>query len=592
MPASARKRRPRLGYHRRALVVFAVVVVIAYGSGAPPVQAQDNGETPWQGSVEVSPSTLTLAPGQSLSYRVRLTEPPTADGWWVMVHVDGAGRPDGSYRGISWVPSVGWLFNQDNWDQWRGIVIRTDDDVELGTQVLFTHEVWDHNADCPVHNVGPVTLRVIDNGQPITPLPALTIDEVTVPEDRGNAVFTVGLSRQSTSTVTVGYATADGTADAGSDYTPRSGTLVFQPGQMRKTIAVPVLDDSYDEGNETFKMRLSNPRNAKLDASEGIATITDDDAADPPPELSIGDVTVAENGGNAVFTVGLSRQSTATVTVRYSTFDGTADADSDYLTRSGTLVFQPSETGKTIAVQVLDDSDQEGNETFTLRLSSPQNATLRVSQGTATITDDEARPPPPPLPPPPPELSIGDVTVAENGGNAVFTVGLSRQSTATVTVRYSTFDGTADADSDYLTRSGTLVFQPGETGKTIAVQVLDDSDQEGERDLHPAPEQSTERDAARLSGHCHHHGRRSQATSSAATSSAAGAEHRRRDGGRKRGQRGVHRRPEPAEHRDGDGAVQHLRRHRRCRFGLPHPQRDAGVSARRDGQDHSRARAR
>ena len=141
----------------------------------------------------MSPTTLTLRPGQSLSYRLRLTEPPTADGWWVLVHVDGAVRADGRYKGITWVPSVGWKFNQDNWDQWRGIVIRTDDDAELGT-VTFTHEVWDHTAECPVHNASPVTVELIDNGLPPI-LPELEIDDVTVDEDGGSAVFRVNLSK-------------------------------------------------------------------------------------------------------------------------------------------------------------------------------------------------------------------------------------------------------------------------------------------------------------------------------------------------------------------------------------------------------------
>lgn len=70
--------------------------------------------------------SLTLDQGESSSYRLRLTKQPTADGWWVRVHVDGAVRIDGEYDAnddgdvdIRWVPSVGWEFDQDNWDQWR-----------------------------------------------------------------------------------------------------------------------------------------------------------------------------------------------------------------------------------------------------------------------------------------------------------------------------------------------------------------------------------------------------------------------------------------------------------------------------------------
>ena len=299
MSAAVQTRYLHLIFRCRHLWGCAVVVlVVLYGIGAPRVHAQNNGENLWRGTVEVSPTTLTLRPGQSLSYRLRLTEPPTADGWWVMVHVDGVVYFDGRYKGITWVPSVGWDFNQDNWDQWRGIVIRTDDDAELGT-VTFTHEVWDHTAECPVHNASPVTVELIDNGLPPI-LPELTVDDVMVDEGGGNAVFRVNLSTQSNTTVTVEYATEAGTAEAGTDYTARSGTLVFLAGETEQTIAVPVVDDSEDEITETFTMRLSEAHGATLGNREGTATIRDDDEPPAPPilpELEIDDVTVDEDGG-------------------------------------------------------------------------------------------------------------------------------------------------------------------------------------------------------------------------------------------------------------------------------------------------------
>ena len=78
--------------------------------------AQEDVEV-WDGTVEVSPGTLTIEKGKSLSYRLRLSKAPTSDGWFVRVHVDGVVYNDGLYKGIRWVPSVGWEFNQDNWDQ-------------------------------------------------------------------------------------------------------------------------------------------------------------------------------------------------------------------------------------------------------------------------------------------------------------------------------------------------------------------------------------------------------------------------------------------------------------------------------------------
>ena len=304
--------------------MFAVgVLALLYGIGAPGVDAQNNGATPWGGTVEVAPASLTIRAGHSVSYRLRLTEQPTADGWWVRVRADGAVRADGNYQGLSWVPSVGWEFDQDNWDQWLEIRITAADDAELDTQVTFTHEVWDHTAECPVHDAGPVTARVSnnsgttnpppedsltrpDNSQtPPTDPPALTgpptlaIDDVSVAENEGRAVFRVSLRRASNEAVTVQYATFDGTATASADYTPMSATLTFEPGDTRTTLAVPVLDDDEAEGDEVFTVRLSDARNATLVDREGTATIRDDEYRDRQSARAIPTDWLGQFGGTA-----------------------------------------------------------------------------------------------------------------------------------------------------------------------------------------------------------------------------------------------------------------------------------------------------
>src|SRR5262249_55201826 len=146
------------------------------------------------------------------------------------------------------------------------------------------------------------------------------------------ATFTVTLSTTSDRTVTVNYATADGTATAGSDYTAASGSLSFAPGQTSKTVSVNVLGDTVTEANETFAVNLSGATNARIARGTGTGTILDDDA---PPTLSINDLTVTEGDSSyavAYFTVTLSRASTQTVTVSFATADGTANGTDYYLT--------------------------------------------------------------------------------------------------------------------------------------------------------------------------------------------------------------------------------------------------------------------
>lgn len=223
----------------------------------------------------------------------------------------------------------------------------------------------------------------------------LSIDDVTVsPEgDSGtrDAVFTVQLSHATSLEVTVDYATADGTAAAGTDYDGRSGTLTFPPNQTQQTIRVPVRGDTLDEIDEGFFVNLSNAAHAVIDDGQGAGTIIDDD---PPPTVSIDDVTVTEqNSGTteAVFTVTLSGASGKVVEVDYATADGTALDGKDYEATGGPppLRFEPGQTQQEIRVPVQGDALDEIDEDFFVNLSGaavPSSATAKAKRRSSTTT--------------------------------------------------------------------------------------------------------------------------------------------------------------------------------------------------------------
>ncbi|MEJ1931239.1 Calx-beta domain-containing protein [Nostoc sp. NIES-2111] len=219
-------------------------------------------------------------------------------------------------------------------------------------------------------------------------LPSLSIKDITVTEGNTgtkNATFTVTLSAASTSVVTVNYATANGTATVGSDYTATTGTLTFNPGDTSKSLNVAVIGDLTIEPNETFLVNLSNATNATIADNQAVGTITNDDTL---PTVSINDITVVEGQTpQAVLTVTLSSASSQPVTVQYATAPVTATANADYTSNSGTLTFAANTTTRTITIPILNDSQGEANETFKVNLSSPTNATLQKSSGTVTITD-------------------------------------------------------------------------------------------------------------------------------------------------------------------------------------------------------------
>ena len=106
----------------------------------------------------------------------------------------------------------------------------------------------------------------------------LSVADAEVQEGPGAALaFAVTLDRSTSAAVQVDYATRDGTAQAGSDYTASSGTLSFAPGETAKTVTVAVLDDSHDEGSETLTLVLSNPSGAYLADGEATGTIENSD---------------------------------------------------------------------------------------------------------------------------------------------------------------------------------------------------------------------------------------------------------------------------------------------------------------------------
>ncbi|RLE36850.1 hypothetical protein DRJ23_06755, partial [Candidatus Acetothermia bacterium] len=221
--------------------------------------------------------------------------------------------------------------------------------------------------------------------------PSIAIDDVTVTEG-DSATFTLTLSNPSATPITVDYATSDGTAVAGADYTAGSGTVTFPAGSTSQTVTVDTIEDLIDEPNETFNVDLSNPSGATIADLQGVGTILDDDGA---PQITIDDVTVTEGvDANAVFTISLTNPSASDVTVDYATADGTALQPGDYTAASGTATIPAGSLTTTVSVPIVDDAVSEPTEEFYVNLSGATNATIGDSQGVGTILDDEANNPP------------------------------------------------------------------------------------------------------------------------------------------------------------------------------------------------------
>ena len=300
-------------------------------------------------------------------------------------------------------------------------------------------------------------------------------DQSTTSVEEGEtAKFIVELSGLVGSTVSVTYATSDGTAEsgAGKDYTAANGTLQFVAGDTSKTIDVTTLEDQLNEADETFTLTLTGltgPNGVSLGTTSATGTIEDDD----PLTAALGTYTAnVDEGDDATYEVYLSGgTSTAAVVVNYAVdTSSTATSGTDYTAPSGKLTITAGQSSGTITIETLDtDGMLDPGETVVLKLTSATTDTRTVTvDGTDTVTTtiaDSGMV----------KVSVEDATASE--GDAVsFEIELNGEVSSAVEVNYATANDTAESGTgkDYTAASGKLTITAGNTSGTIEVTTLED----------------------------------------------------------------------------------------------------------------------
>jgi glucose/arabinose dehydrogenase len=200
---------------------------------------------------------------------------------------------------------------------------------------------------------------------------------VSVSEGAGTATVIVNRVNGSSGAATVDYVTNENTALRDVDFSYRAGTLNFADGETRKTVVIPILNDTIVEGPESFGVAILGATGAALGTKRTVSVnILDDDAAASDFSFSQSAYERKEDGGQATITVRRSGNTTGTATVNYATSNGTATAGSDYTAATGTLTFANGEVSKTFTIGVTNDTIGERNETVNLTLSSPTGGVL------------------------------------------------------------------------------------------------------------------------------------------------------------------------------------------------------------------------
>ena len=479
----------------RLVVSTIVLSALLSGVAVHQVHAQNNAPIfNWQGEVQVSPSTLTIREGETLAYEVRLSEQPTADGWWLRIHVDGvvyiAGRLD--EKGISWVPSVGWQFNREEGKedsdptQWRSVRIEAlqDDDDDEDEFVTITHEVWDENSNCPpsLHGVAPVEVQVTDDETASTGI-ALSVNRTTVSEGAGRTTVAVraalnGAARLGSTAVTVAVGKTGDSATEGTDYETVDDLTVTIPAGMTSATEMFTLtptDDNVDEGDETITLSGTTSSGLTLTPTSLTVTITDNETSSTGVTLSVNPTTVSEGASGTTVTVraalnGAARLGSTAVTVAVGKTGDSATEGMDYETVDDLTVTIPAESTSGTATFTLipvDDDIDESNETITLSGTTSSGLTLTPTSLTVTIIDDDERGV---------TVTPTSLTLTEGGDpNDVntYTVVLRSQPTGPVTVTLA-----VTGDSDVTASTETLRFTDlnWDMPQTVTMSAAEDTD--------------------------------------------------------------------------------------------------------------------
>ncbi|HEY2992777.1 MAG TPA: Calx-beta domain-containing protein, partial [Methylomirabilota bacterium] len=313
-----------------------------------------------------------------------------------------------------------------------------------------------------------VTINDVDKGG----LVSLSASTYSVSEGAGNISITVKRSGGNAANVSVLFTTSNGTATAGDDYGNVSTTVVFGLNETTRSVVIPIFQDTLAEGAETFNVTLSNVQGGATlgNPSSATVTIVDDESA----IQFASSLFSAKEGTSGKIDVIRSGALVTTSVVSYNISSLTAVPGVDFKgPLAGTLTFAPNVTKQSFMIPTVNNTKVDGNRSVLLTLGSPTGGAQLGTNATATFTivDDDQ----------PGVFRLGNATYTVKEGDAVM-VDIMRLPApgnggplgGNISISYLTSPGNASAGSDYTPVSGTVVFGPNDTKKTVVVPTLQD----------------------------------------------------------------------------------------------------------------------
>ena len=410
-------------------------------SNSATVLITDNDER----GVTVTPTALAVDEGGSSSYTVVLVTEPTAD---VTVAIQ---VPDNADIAVD---QMALTFTAANWDTPQTVAVTAahDDDAVDDEPVTSTHAV--SGGDYGAVTVASVAVTILEDDTP-----TLLIADAVASEGDGDMAFVVRLSVPSSQTVTVEYATVDGTALAGTDYEEMNGTLIFSALETEQTIRVPITDDDLDEAAETFTIALSNASNATVEDGEVTGVIADNDL----PVVSVtADAETVKEGEAVAFTLTRIGDLIVPLTVPVDITERGAFLADGTPTE---VTFAADAATTTLLVATEDDERDEADGAVTATITNgTTHRTGESNSATVLVTDNDER-----------GVTVTPTALTlDEGGSGSYTMVLDTEPAADVTVAIQVPED-ADIAVDK-TLELTFTEDNWNTPQTVAVTAAHDDD--------------------------------------------------------------------------------------------------------------------
>ncbi|TQV88070.1 Calx-beta domain-containing protein [Aliikangiella coralliicola] len=325
------------------------------------------------------------------------------------------------------------------------------------------------------------TVTILDN-EPVPPAGVLSIenDSYQINENDTSLDITVIRTGGDFGAVSVDIVSQNDSATSGDDYQSINQTLNFADGEIAKTVTVNLIDDSTYEGDETFNLELTNVVGTSINNPiTSTVTILENDAVPPAGVIQFSGATysVDEGDGSLTVTVVRSNGSFGDASIGISVDGGSATNLLDYRLSDEQLTFVDGETSQSFSILILDDSEYEGEENLTLRLTHLNgDASLgSIEQTTIIIVENDPVPASGDI-----QLSGSSFNISESFSELTITVLRANGSFGDISVDYEYSDGTAINGEDFNATNGTLFFADGETSQTITIGIVDDSQDESD----------------------------------------------------------------------------------------------------------------